>query len=32
LDSHATPAPILPTEPNDELDQLVLHGRATRAS
>jgi hypothetical protein len=31
LDSHATPAPILP-EPNDELDQIVPHQRATRAS
>src|ERR1019366_3139094 len=32
LDSHATPAPILPTEPNDELDQFVPHRRTTRAS
>jgi len=32
LDSHAPPAPILPTEPNDELDQFVPHRRVTRAS
>jgi hypothetical protein len=32
LDSRAPPAPILPTEPNDELDQFVPHRRTTRAS
>jgi hypothetical protein len=32
LDAHAPPTPILPTEPNDELDQFVPHRRTTRAS
>jgi hypothetical protein len=32
LDPDASPAPVLPTETNDDLDQFVAHWRSARAS
>jgi hypothetical protein len=32
LDAHTAPAAVLPTEADDQLDQLAAHGRAAQAS